>query len=178
MGGYFARGIRAAGIKRRGLVLRRGGRSEHFRRSRLIHADRVPPRRVIAHRFEDPQCSRSHDIGGVFGLVEADPHVRLSRQMVHFVGLRGIQYVAHARAFARVAVMETQSSAALMRIGVNPIQALGVEGGGSPHDAMDLIPLGQQQFRQERPVLPGDTGNQRFLHVSLSVYPNGASIFA
>ena len=56
------------------------------------------------------------------------------------------------------------------------LDALGAEGAGPTAQAVDLVTLGNEQFRQIRTVLTGDTGDQRApLHeASLPLCPHNA----
>ena len=46
-----------------------------------------------------------------------------------------------------------------MRIDVQVVDTVGVEGGATAEDAVDFISFIQQELRQIRPVLPGDASN-------------------
>ena len=48
-----------------------------------------------------------------------------------------------------IAVMQKQPRAALVRIGINGIQALGVEGRRTPDDAVNFVSFCQQQLSQK-----------------------------
>src|ERR1043166_8528418 len=87
----------------------------------------------------------------------------LRRQVVDFFRLDIFNQARHGAGVAQVTVMELEGRLVGMRIGVNVIQAAGVEGAGPANDAMDLVPLGQQQLGKIRTVLSRDTCNQRFL---------------
>ena len=59
-----------------------------------------------------------------------------------------------------------------MRILVNMVNTLGVEGRGTPFDAMHLVAFGQQELRQIRTILTGDTGNQCFFYFFSPLFNN------
>jgi hypothetical protein len=62
--------------------------------------------------------------------------------------------------------MQTQSSFLLVRIGIDVIETIRVEGGCAADDAMDRIPFGEQELGEVRPILTCDAGNEglrRFL---------------
>ena len=58
--------------------------------------------------------------------------------------------------------MQDQPDAFGMRIKVEMLDAAGVEGGGTADDAMDLIPLVQQEFGEVGAVLACDAGDEAF----------------
>ena len=53
--------------------------------------------------------------------------------------------------------MEKKGRGVEMRIDVEMVDPFGSEGRRPPHEAMNLIVLGEEEFCQIRPVLPGDT---------------------
>jgi hypothetical protein len=52
----------------------------------------------------------------------------------------------------------------LMGVNVDMVDSGGTEGARSPDEAVDLIPLSQQQFCQIGAVLAGDSSDEGFLH--------------
>src|SRR5882757_1435760 len=50
-----------------------------------------------------------------------------------------------------------------VRVLVQMVNSIRIEGGGPPLHAMNAVPLGKQQFRQISTVLSGNSGNQRRL---------------
>ena len=63
-----------------------------------------------------------------------------------------------------VAVVEEEAHAALVRVAVEVVDALGVERARPPHDAVHLVPLVEEELGQVRAVLSGDAGDQRSFH--------------
>ena len=52
-----------------------------------------------------------------------------------------------------------------VRILVEVVDPLGVEGAGATDDSIDVVPFAEKQLRQITAVLAGDAGNQRsFVH--------------
>jgi hypothetical protein len=51
-----------------------------------------------------------------------------------------------------------------MGIDVDVPEPPGVEGGGAPYEAVNLVPLGEKKFDQVRAVLAGDAGYERLGH--------------
>ena len=56
-----------------------------------------------------------------------------------------------------------------VRVLVQVVDPLGIEGRRPPLDAMDFVALGQQELRQIGAVLAGDAGDEGFFHASLGV---------
>ena len=117
-------------------------------------------------RLEEPQRAESVHIGGVLGLLEAHRDVRLGAQVVDLVRLDGTDDAGEAGGVGQVAVVQEQSGSGVVRVGVDVVDALGVQLGRAPLDAVHLVTLGQQELGQVRPVLAGDPRDQRaFCHL-------------
>ncbi|MPN47678.1 hypothetical protein SDC9_195282 [bioreactor metagenome] len=84
----------------------------------------------------------------------------LRSKVVDLVGLHLLDDADQVGGIGQVAVVQDQAPAWLVRILVEVIDALGVEGGGTTLDAMDLVALFQQKFRQIGAVLTGDSRDQ------------------
>ena len=56
--------------------------------------------------------------------------------------------------------MQRQIDARLVRVAVEMLDPLGVEAAGAADDAVDGVPLRQQQLGQRRTILPRDPGDQ------------------
>lgn len=52
--------------------------------------------------------------------------------------------------------MEIQAPVATVRVLINVVNPIGIEGAGTPNDAMNFIAFTKQQFCQVRTVLAGD----------------------
>ncbi len=153
--------IRAARVERRRLLLRHLlHQPEHFRRTGLVEP------RLDAHladRLEQAHRARGGDVGGVFGRVETHPHVSLGRQVVHLGRLDLADQPGQVAAIGQVAVVQVPVVLEAVRIGINPLEPRRVERGGPTDDAVHLVPLLEQQLREVRTILTGDSGDQRFL---------------
>src|ERR1700676_614273 len=90
--------------------------------------------------------------------------MRLSREVVDFVGLHVIEYMAETRTVGQVAVVELQTAFRLVGIQVERIEPAGVESRGAADDPVHRIALGEQMLCQVRPILSGDTGNDSGFH--------------
>ena len=100
-------------MKRRGLALRNFRHlAEHLRRSRLIVARRpLVPLVMVANRLEQAQRPHADHVGGIFGLIEGDAHVRLRREIVNLVGTHLLDDSPQPGAVAEVAIMQMQTFA-------------------------------------------------------------------
>jgi hypothetical protein len=58
---------------------------------------------------------------------------------------------------SQITIMQDEISVINMRILIQVIYALGIEQGAAAFDAMDFISFAQEQFREIRSVLSGDT---------------------
>ena len=74
--------IRAAGVERGVLVLRRRAGTEHLTGAGLVEAN---GRVAGADRLEEIEGGDAGRLGGVPGLIERDAHVRLRREVVDLV---------------------------------------------------------------------------------------------
>jgi len=63
--------------------------------------------------------------------------------------------------------MEKEPSALRVGVGVDMVDAAGVEGAGAADKAVDLVALGEEQFCEVASVLAGDAGDQCALHGDL-----------
>ena len=149
--------IRTARVERRRLLLRHLlHQPEHLRRTGLVEP------RLDAHladRLEQPHRAGGGDVGGVFGRVETHPHVALGRQVVHLGRLNLADQPRQVAAIGQVAVVQVQVVLEAVRIGINPIQPRRVERGGPADDAVHFVPLLEQQLREVRTILTGDSGD-------------------
>ena len=63
-------------------------------------------------------------------------------------------------AIRQITVMEVEARAFAMRILIDGADSSGVEGGGAADDAVDLVTLAQQKFREVGAILAGDSGDE------------------
>jgi len=61
-------------------------------------------------------------------MVEGDPDMRLSPEIVNLIGLDLLENVPQSGAVGKIACMQEHPRAGLMRIYVNMIDAIGIEG--------------------------------------------------
>ncbi len=158
--------VRAARNERRGLVLRRRRGAEHLARRRLVKA-RLRIQARVAHRLQQTQRPQADRRGGVLGHVEAHAHVALRAQVVDLVRPYGLQHAPERAAVVEIAVVQAQAIVRRVRVLVDGLEPLGVEGAGTTENAVNLVPFAQQQLGQIGTVLPGDAGDERSLHPSV-----------
>ncbi|MBW8700288.1 hypothetical protein MBT84_11820 [Streptomyces sp. MBT84] len=84
----------------------------------------------------------------------------LGAQVVHLVRLDVAQQVHQRHSVGEVGVMQHEVAFGLLGSLVDVVDPLGVEAGRPPQQAVDPVPLRQQQLRQVRAVLPGHAGDQ------------------
>jgi hypothetical protein len=86
--------------------------------------------------------------------------------VVHLVWLDAVYEVAELPGSDQIAIVQKHPCAGCVRIYIDMVQSLGVKGAGPPDDAVDFIPLRQQQFGKIGTILPGNARDQSFLHVA------------
>ena len=156
--------VRGARIEGRPLSLRRRGGAEHLAGGGLVVAGRAAR---AAQRLEDAGRAQAGDVAGVFGDVEGDAHVALRAQVVDFVGLDVVDEVGELPPVRQVAVVQEHAGAGGVRVDVDVVEAAGVEGGGAADDAVDLVPLREEELDQVRSVLAGDAGDECLGHAGV-----------
>src|SRR3546814_6985740 len=62
---------------------------------------------------------------------------------------------------SQIAVMQVEPCVTYVRVLVQMVDTLGVEGRGSTLDAVNLIPLREQKLRQIGAILTGNAGDER-----------------
>ena len=63
---------------------------------------------MIANRLQQPQRPDSDHVGGIFGLVERNPHMRLRGEIVDLVRQRLLDYAPQPGGVAEVSIMQSQ----------------------------------------------------------------------
>jgi hypothetical protein len=105
--------------------------------------------------------------------------VALRGQVVNLVRLHQLNDADQVGRIGEIAVVQEQLDAALVRILVQVIDAIGVERRRAPLDAVNLVALPEQELRKIRTVLAGNSSNQRLLgHVVISCARLGAARLA
>ena len=88
-------------------------------------------------------------------------------QVIDLVGLDVVDEVGELPPVRQVAVVEEHPGAGGVRVDVDVVETAGVERGGAADDAVDLVPLREQELDQVRPVLAGDAGDQCLGHAGV-----------
>ena len=83
-------------------------------------------------------------VTGKFRLVEGHAHVRLGGQVVDLVRRNCLQQRGQPRAIGQVGVVQIQPCLTLVRILVQVIDPVGIEGAGPADQAVHLVPLAQE----------------------------------
>lgn len=117
-----------------------------------------------AYGFQQAQRAQTIHVGGIHRRIEGNLHVTLGREVINFIRLHFLNNADEICGVCQVAVMQYKTP--ILGIGglVEMIDALGVEEGRAPLDAVHFIAFVQQQFGQIGSVLTGDTGDDRFFH--------------
>jgi hypothetical protein len=131
----------------------------------------IPPDRA-APRDRDAGCDRAtpqqsqrtqaYYIGGIFGLIERYPYVRLRRQVVHLVGSHLLDDAPDAGPIAEVSIMKLQPTSRRIETSSQVVDTPGGKAGAAPDDAMDFVALLEQKLREIRSVLSGHSGYERY----------------
>ena len=152
-----------ARVERRGLALRNLlNLAEHLGGRGLVEAGlALEPQ--DADRLEHSQRADRIRVRGVFGRFERHCHVALRRQVVDLVRLDLLDDADEIGRVGQIPVMKLQPHVRLVRILIQMIDAIGIEGGRAALDAVDVVALREQQFGQIRAILAGNAGDQRCL---------------
>ena len=84
----------------------------------------------------------------------------LRAEVVDLVGLELVEQPHEAAGVGEVAVVQEELDAALVRVAVEVVDPVGVEGRGAADDAVDLVALVEQQLGEVGAVLAGDAGDE------------------
>src|ERR1700691_487449 len=84
----------------------------------------------------------------------------LRAEMINLVRLHVVNQVGQLLTRREIAVVEEEATVAALRVLINMVDAVSVEGGTAADDSMDLVTFSEQQFRQVRTVLAGDARYQ------------------
>jgi len=113
-----------------------------------------------ADRFQHAQRAHAVHVGCVFGGLEGHGHMALGAQVVDFVGLHFLNDASQVAGVAEVAVVQLEARIVDVRVLVDVVHALGVEGAGAALDAVHDVAFFQQQLSQIGAVLAGYAGDE------------------
>jgi len=148
-------------VKRRVLTLRRRRCAEHLARRRLVEA-RLDA--GVADRLQQPHRALPGDVARVLRHVERDAHVRLRTEVVDLVGLQLVEHAHEPRGIRQVGMVQEQLDLLGVRVAVQVVDALGVEGRRAAHEPVHLVALLEQLLGEEGAVLSGDAGDEGAWH--------------
>ena len=135
-----------------------GGVAPYISERRRLVEPRLDARH--AHGLEQADGADAGGVGGVLGLVERHPHVRLRGEVVDLVGVDLGEQRDQAGAVAEVAVVQEELRARVVRVDVEVVDPRGVEGRGAADQPVHLVALRQQQLGEVGAVLAGDAGDE------------------
>jgi hypothetical protein len=160
VGVHLGCGVRAAGVEGRVFVLGHlGDAAEHLGGTRLVETGRMIE---LADCLQQAQRSEGVDVGGVYGVLEGDGHMRLGTEVVHLVGPDLSDQAAESGGIDQVSVVKGDPGRVLVTI-----DSLGSGDGRSPDHAVDFVALVEKQIGEVRPVLSRYACDERgFWHVS------------
>jgi hypothetical protein len=117
-----------------------------------------------ADGFEQAQRAEAVGVGRVLGRLEGDLHVALGREVVDLVGLDGLHEADEVGAVGEVAVVQLEARLGIVRVAVEVVDPLRVEGAGPALDAVDQVALLEEELGQIGAVLARDAGDERGFH--------------
>lgn len=162
--------VRRTRVERRGLALR----GFLHQPVQLGRAGLVETRFLFqtedADGFEQPQRAERVRVGRVFRFLERHRHVALRGEVVDLLRAHLLEHPDKAGRVGHVAVVQNQPPLRVVWVLVEVIDAIGVEQGGPPLDAVHLVTLAQQELGEIGAVLAGDARDQRLArHVGTQV---------
>jgi hypothetical protein len=86
--------------------------------------------------------------------------MRLSRQIVNFVGPGLADYSAKSGRIAKVAVVQLQAFGARVKAFAKMVYPTGRKARSAAHDAVNFVALAQKKFSEVGAILSGDSGYQ------------------
>jgi hypothetical protein len=144
--------------------------TEHLRGRCLVETN---ARIDHADGLEQRQCTDTGNLRGGHGLIERHTDEALGSEIVDLVGLRAFEK-PDAGSRVRQVVFDQRE----LRMVVYPqlLDAPEIDGAGSPVGPENAITLVEQQLRQVRPILTGDSSHHRSFHQLIPCSPGGRTI--
>ena len=96
----------------------------------------------------------------VYSALKTHRDMALGAEVIDLIGLHLLDDPDQVGAVGEVSVVENKSRIAFMWILIEVINPAGVEAASPPLDAMHLVTLIQQEFRQIAAILTGDASDQ------------------
>jgi hypothetical protein len=110
--------------------------------------------------FQKPQRPERIGIGGVLRRFKADLNVALGSQVIDLGWLGILDDANEIGRIGQVAIVQREPRILLVRVLVEMIDAIGVEGRSAALDAMDDIPLVEEELGQISAVLSSHAGDE------------------
>jgi hypothetical protein len=88
----------------------------------------------------------------------------LGAKVVNLIRLHIIDQVAQLAAVAQVSVVQEESAPRVVRIGIDMLNSIRIEGARPSNQAMDFIALSEKPFCQIRSILSRDPCDERLFH--------------
>ena len=161
VGVHLGHRIRTSGVERGGFLLRSFlHQTVEFGRRGLVETGLLLQFQD-ADGLQNAQTTQGINVRRVFGALKADRHMGLGAQVVDFIGLRFLNDANQVAGVGEVAVVQLEIGVFYVRILVNVIDPLGVEGTGTAFDAVHDVAFFQEELGQIGSVLACDTGDER-----------------
>lgn len=144
----FGHGVGAVGVERGLLVLRDLLHLAVELRGRSLVDAAGLGQPAQANGLQDTQHARCIDVGGELRRIERNLHVALGRKVIDLVGTHRADHLDDAHRVAEIGVVQVE-----IRFSLQMGDTFAVVGRRTADRAVDVVPLLQQQFSQERAVL-------------------------
>ena len=96
----------------------------------------------------------------------------LGRQVVNLIGFYFLHDAHEIAGITKIAIVQNKTPLTGVGILIEMIDAVSIEQRSSSFEAVHLITFLEEEFREIRAVLSGNTGNQSFFH-NIHFYYNG-----
>ncbi len=124
----------------------------------------------LADSLEDAHRAQGVHLSGVFGDIKGDLDMALGAQVVYLVGPHVPQHLVKGAGVVQVAVVEEHADARLVGVPVYVVYPAGIERGRTADDAVHLVSLVQEEFRQIGSVLARNAGDKGLFHDFLPLF--------
>jgi hypothetical protein len=152
--------VGAAGVEGGGLLLRDLlHQTVQLARGGLVEAGLLLQAQD-ADGLQDAQGAGAVHIGSVFRALEAHGHMAHGAQVVDLVGLHLLHDAGEVGAVGQVTIVQHEVAVVDVRILVEVVDPVRVEGGGAALDAVHLVALLQKELGEVGAVLAGDAGDE------------------
>src|SRR6516162_8890091 len=91
----------------------------------------------------------------------------LCREMIDFIGLDAVEQFDQTRRVSSITMVQKELNVVNMGVLIEVVNTLGVERRSTTDNAVDLVALGEKQFRQIGAILSRNTSYMGFFHCVL-----------